>query len=175
MAERMAGAQTAMEPTQVKIVQPETLLDRFQKLTEQTSRRAFEIFEGNGRPFGTDIENWFRAESEILHPVHLRLAEKDGALIVEAEVPGFEAKDLEVSFEGNRLTISGKKETKEEQKKGTTLYEEQCSNQLLRVIELPAEVDSAKATATVKNGRLEISVPKAAKVTAARVEVKAAA
>jgi len=96
-------------------------------------------------------------------------------LIVEAEVPGFEAKDLEVSFEGNRLTISGKKETKEEQKKGTTLYQEQCSNQLLRVIDLPSEVESAKATATLKNGLLEISVPKAAKATAARVEVKAAA
>jgi HSP20 family protein len=174
MAERTAGTQTALEPTQVKIVQPETLLDRFQKLSEQISRRAYEIFEGNGRAFGKDLEHWFKAESEILHPVHLRLAEKAGALTVDAEVPGFEPKDLEVSIEGRRLTISGKKETKEEQKKGTTIYQEQCSNQLLRVIELPSEVESAKATATLKNGLLEISVPKAAKATAAHVEVKTA-
>jgi len=174
MVERTTAAQTALEPTQVKIVGPQTLLDRFQKLSEQISRRAYEIFEGGGRPFGQDLENWFRAESEILHPVHLRLSEAEDALTVEAEVPGFTPKDLEVSFEGKRLTISGKKETKEEQKKGTTLYQEQCSNQLLRVIDLPSEVDSAKATATLKNGLLEISVPKAAKATAARVEVKTA-
>jgi len=174
MAERMTGTQTALEPTKVKIVQSETLLDRFQKLTEQISRRAYEIFEGNGRAFGKDMEHWFKAESETLHPVHLRLSEKDGALTVDAEVPGFEPKDLEVSIEGRRLTISGQKETKEEQKKGTTIYQEQCSNQLLRVIDLPSEVESAKATATLKNGLLEISVPKAAKATAARVEVKPA-
>lgn len=95
-----AAMQTALEPTQVKVVEPQTMLERFNKLSEQISRRAYEIFEGTGNVFGRDLENWFKAESEILHPVHLRVAEKDGAVSVEAEVPGFTAKELEVSLEG---------------------------------------------------------------------------
>ena len=170
-----AATQTALEPTQVKVVEPQTMLERFNKLSEQISRRAYEIFEGSGNVFGRDLENWFKAESEILHPVHLRVAEKDSAISVEAEVPGFAAKELEVSLEGRRLTISGKKETTEEEKRGKTIYQEQCSEQLLRVIDLPADVDSAKAAATLKNGVLEISIPTVAKgaTAAQRVEIKA--
>jgi HSP20 family protein len=173
VSERSTATQTALEPTQVKIVEPWTLVERFHKLSEQISRRAYEIFEGKGKTFGQDLEDWFRAESETLHPLHLRMAEKDDTLIVQAEVPGFSAKDLEVSLEPWRLTISGKKETKEEQKKGKTIYEEQCSDQLLRVIELPSEINRAKATATLKNGILEINVPKTSKAATTRVEVKA--
>ena len=79
-----------------------------------------------------------------------------------------------MSLEGRRLTISGKKETTDEKKKGKTIYQEQCSEQLLRAIDLPAEVDSAKAAATLKNGVLEVSIPTVAKAATAaqRIEVK---
>ena len=159
----MAVTQTALEPSQVKIVEPRALLDRFNKLSEQISRRAYEIFEKRGKTFGHDLEDWFEAESEILPPLQLRIKETNDALTVEAETPEFSAKELEVSLEPWRLTISGKKEAKEEQKKGETIYQEQRTNELLRVIDLPAEIDSAKATATLKNRLLEINLPKVAK------------
>ncbi len=159
----MAMTQTAFEPTQVKIVEPRTLLDRFNKLSEQISRRAYEIFEKRGKTFGHDLEDWFEAESEILPPFQLRIKETDDALAVEAETPEFSAKELEVSLEPWRLTISGKKESKEEQKKRETIYQEQRTDDLLRVIDLPSEIDSAKATATLKHGLLEIKLPKVTK------------
>ena len=170
----MAVTQAALESTQVKIVEPKTMLERFNKLSEQISRRAYEIFEGNGRMFGHDLEDWFRAESEILPPFQLRINETSDALTIEAETPGFSAKELEVSLEPWRLTISGKKETKEVQKEGKTTYQQQTSDQLLRVIDLPSEVDSAKATATLKGGVLQIDLPKAVKTVTKRVDVKAA-
>jgi HSP20 family protein len=170
----MTVTQMALGPNQVKIVEPVRLLERFNKLSEQISRRAYEIFEGNGKTFGHDLEDWFKAESEILHPVHIRMAEKDDVLTVEAEVAGFSAKDLEVSVEPWRLTIRGKKETKQEQKEGKTIYQEQCSNELLRLIDLPSEIASAKATATLKNGLLEINLPKVARAATTRVDIKSA-
>ena len=88
-----------------------------------------------------------------------------GTVTVKAEVPGFEVKDLEVTLEPQRLVISGKRETKEETKKGKTVYKEQCSNEIFRAVPLPAEVDASKATATLKNGVLELQVPKSAKAT----------
>lgn len=174
MIERATATQTALEPSQVKIVEPQTLVERLNKLSDRISRRAYEIFEANGKMFGHDLEDWFNAESEILQPFDLRINEKDDSLTIEANVPGFSAKDLEVSLDPWRLTISGQKETKEEQKKDKATYQEHSSEQLLRVIDLPSEIDGAKARATLKNGRSEINIPKASKAATARVEVKAA-
>ena len=54
------------------------------------------------------------------------------------------------------------------------MYQEQCSNEILRVIDLPAEVVTSKAAATLKNGMLELQMPKSAVAKITRVEVKSA-
>jgi len=180
MAEKSAATQTALEPVPakasvpVKAIGPNDLIERFNKVYDEIAGRAFSIFENDGRIFGRDLENWFQAETELFHPLHVNVAEADGTVTVQAEVPGFEVKDLEVTLEPQRLIISGKRETNEETQKGKTIYKEQCSNEVFRAIALPTEVDASKATATLKNGVLELRVPKGAKATAGRVEVKTA-
>ena len=164
---------TQMAPAPAKAIVRQDVFERFNQIYNSIARRAFEIFEGNGRSFGHELDDWFKAESELLHPVHVRMAESDDALTLEAEVPGFETKDLQINLEPRRLTISGKKETKEEQKKRKAVYQEQCSNEILRVIDLPAAVDASKAAATLKNGMLELQMPKSAVAKPTRVEVKA--
>lgn len=175
MAEKGTAAQTALEPTALRLVEPETLFDRISRVRDSIARRAFEMFEGGGREFGREIDDWFKAEAELLHPAHVEIVETDDAVEVQAEAPGFTAKELEVSVEAGRITISGKKESTEERKKGKTIYKEQCSNEILRVIDLPAEIEPAKATGTLKNGILTLSAPKVAQAktpTATKVEVK---
>ncbi len=142
------------------------------RLYESIARRAFEIFESDGGIFGRDLHHWFRAEAELLHPVHVHIAESGDALTVQAEVPGFSANELQISLEPRRVTISGKRETTAEHKQRKTIYNEQCSNEILRVIELPEEVDPSKTTATLKNGVLEFNMPKVAKGKTTRVEVR---
>jgi HSP20 family protein len=149
-------------PASLKLVPPADLFDRMARIYDSVARRAFELFESNGRSFGRDLENWLRAEAELLHPVHVDLTETDAGLAVRAEVPGFTAKDLEVSIEPRRLTISGKRETQEERKDKKTIYREHCSDQIMRVIDLPAAVDGEKATAAIKDGLLEVNMPKVA-------------
>lgn len=145
----------------LQLVPPADLFDRMAKVYDSVAHRAFEIFEHNGRSFGRDLENWFRAEAELLHPVHIDIAETEGALSVRAEVPGFSAKDLEVSIEPRRLTITGKRETTEERKDKKMIYQERCSDQIMRVLDLPVAVDGDKASATIRNGVLELNLPKA--------------
>ena len=178
MSERATALQKTPETKEpaLRLVEPTTLFDRMNQIHDAIARRAFEIFEGSGGIFGRELDNWFKAETELLHPVHVSISETGDSLAVEAEVPGFDAKDLEVSVEPRRLTMSGKKETKEESKKGKTIYKEQCSNEILRVVDLPAEVDATKAAATLKNGVLSLALPKAAqaKAGATKVAVKAA-
>ena len=165
---------TQMAPVPTKALEQRDVFDRFDQIYNSIAQRAFEIFESNGRSFGHEFDDWFKAESELLHPVHVRIAESDEALTVEAEVPGFEAKDLQINIEPRRLTINGKKETKEEQKKGKAVYQEQCSNEILRVIDLPAQVVASKAAATLKNGMLELQMPKSPKTKGTHIEVKPA-
>ncbi|MBI3894654.1 MAG: Hsp20 family protein [Acidobacteria bacterium] len=145
-----------------KFVPAEELFARMQGVLDRVARRAYEIFENDGRGFGRDWENWFEAESEFLHPVHLDIVEAENALTVRAEVPGFNADQIEVSVEPRRLTISGKRESRSEQKKGRMVYSDRCSNQFLRVVNLPADVDADKVSATLNRGILELEIPKAA-------------
>jgi HSP20 family protein len=146
----------------LKLVPPTDLFKRVQQLHDEIAKRAFEIFDGNGRSFGRDLDDWFKAESEILHPVNVDVVESDGNLILKAEVPGFTDKELEISLEPRRVTITGKRETKEERKDKKLLYSEIRSNQVLRVLDLPAAVDAERAAATLKDGVLELRMPKAA-------------
>jgi HSP20 family protein len=146
----------------IQTTNPVDLLNQMFEAFDAISRRAFEIFESNGRSDGHDVEDWLKAEKELFHPVHLEITESDGSISVKVEVPGFNEKDLRVTMEPSRLTISGKRESSKVEKKERMTHSETCSNEVFRVVDLPAEVDTEKATATLKDGILQLTVPKAA-------------
>ncbi len=160
----------------VTITPVENLMDRINKMSQAITRRAYEIFEGNGRRFGHDLEDWFKAEMDMLHPVHVNITEAEDSLEVKAEVPGFSEKEIEISVEPRRLTITGKceAETRMEEEKSKTVYSEFCSNQILRIVDLPASVDAEKAIATLRNGVLQLTMPKTAKAKKIETKPKAA-
>jgi len=162
----MATATTAVQKPKEEIA-VKTVTDGFfedvQKAFDAISRRAFEIFERNGRVFGHEIEDWSDAEKELFHPVHLDVTETDDSFLVTAEVPGFTEKEIEITVEPTHLTISGKRGFKEEEKKGKAVYSETCSDEIFRSVTLPAEVDSEKVAATLKDGILQLTMPKATK------------
>jgi HSP20 family molecular chaperone IbpA len=151
----------------VKVVEQQSLSERANQMYEAIARRAFAIFESEGCPHGRDLEHWLKAETELLHPVPVTITETEDALTINAEVPGFSAADLQIGVEPGRLTIGGRKESKEEQRKGKAIYRDQRSSEILRVLSLPALVDASKATATLTNGVVELILPKAAKAQAA--------
>jgi len=174
MPEKSLAVQRAEERSALKPVKFESLLDRMDDVFDRINKRAFEIFEGNGRIFGRELDDWLKAEREFLHPVHVQLAESGESLDVQAEVPGFDEKDLEINVEPRRVTISGKRETSKKEKKGKTVYSETGCDQILRVVDLPAEVETDKVTATLKNGVLALTMPKVARSQSVRIHAKAA-
>jgi HSP20 family protein len=177
MPEQAKAVTTTKQPTSpapLKLVPPTDLFRRIQHLQDEIAKRAFAFFERDGRGFGRDLEHWFKAESELLHPVRVDVSESDNNLIVKAEVPGYTAQDLEVSLEPRRVTITGKRETKEERKDKKTIFSEIRSNQVLRVIDLPSSVASEKATASLRDGVLELTMPKAAPATKVQIAQKEA-
>lgn len=170
-------AATAMQPAKspIRVKQSATgdAFDQTQQSYNSIARRAFEIFDRNGRWPGRELQDWSRAESELLHPVHLEITETDDNLAVRAEVPGFSSKELKIDAEPRRLIISGKHEAQKANKKAKTLYSEQCAKEILRVVDLPEEIDNSKVTATLKDGILNLEMPKAAQAKTGHVEPKA--
>jgi HSP20 family protein len=172
MAATPVAVQRSKEQT---LAQPKTtsesLLDQIDTIFDNISRRAFELFEGNGRMFGRELEDWFKAERELLRPVRTELTESDESLEIKAEVPGFTEKELEISVQPRRVVITGKHEAADkEQKKGQIVRSETYSDQILRIVDLPVDVETDKVTATLKNGVLVLAMPKVAKARSIRIK-----
>jgi HSP20 family molecular chaperone IbpA len=149
------------EEASVQTGKPAQLIEEERNLYDRIARRAFEIFKSDGLP-SHDLADWLQAETEFLHPLHIAISESTDAVSVRADVPGFKEKNLEITVEPCRVTIAGRREAKKESKTGKTIYREACSDQILRVVGLPAAVDVNKVKTTVKDGVLELDLAKAA-------------
>jgi HSP20 family protein len=91
---------------------------------------------------------------------------------VRAELPGMKKEDIDLSLEGNTLSISGERKEEEERKEGETYRSERFFGRFQRSITLPAAVDSSKVQATYKDGVLTVELPKSEETKAKQIEVK---
>lgn len=155
-------------------VSAEHFLEDWARYTQDIGRRAFEIFNDRGRQWGHELEDWLKAESEILRRVPIEMKETDAALEIRAQVAGFTAEDLKVSVEPRRITLKGETEAKTEKKDDGKLYSEWRSNKIFRVFDLPRRVDPDNTKATIKDGVLTLILPKLADEKPNDVKVEAA-
>ncbi len=162
-------------PSLMTVTEIEGMLDRsLREIHQAISRRAYELCQSRGYYHGNDLDDWFRAESELLRFVPVEVVENENEVKVLADVPGFDPKDITVQLESNRLLIRGKTEHRQERRDGHITYSERQGNEMFRVVNLPTEVDSDKANATVRDGVLELTLPKSESAKSKRLQVKAA-
>jgi HSP20 family protein len=161
--------------TDSNLVSVHELFEHTQDVYNLIARRAFEIFESRGHTHGNDREDWFRAESELLTPVKFHLSVSGEQLTARADLPGFNNEEIKVSVEPRRLSISGKTEIhKNHQSAKHTHSPKHGQLLMLRVIDLPTEVNLSKARATFSDGTLEVVMPKATPAKSVRVETNLA-
>jgi HSP20 family protein len=97
--------------------------------------------------------------------------ETKDSYLFKADLPGVKESDLEISLTGNRLTISGKREG-EEQKEGENYYVmERTYGTFTRTFTLPEGADIDKVKAALKDGVLNLTIPKRAESQPRRVVV----
>jgi len=162
-------------PTVLTTREPASTLDHsLKEIYDDISRRAYELFAERGYQDGYHLEDWMRAESEALAPVPVEIVDNDETLTINAEVPGFAPKDLEVKVEPSRLLIRGQTETSTQRSEGKTIYTERQKNQIFRVLNLPTQVDPDRVTANLQDGILQITLHKESTTKTNKVEVKAA-
>ena len=91
------------------------------------------------------------------------VSETDENIIVKAEVPGIEPKDIDISISGDNLTIKGEKNAEKEEKGKNYHFVERSYGSFSRTIVLPASVKFEQVKAEYKKGILEITLPKSEK------------
>lgn len=117
------------------------------------------------RPLMSDFDEKFDVFPRV------DILDKDDVLIVRAEVPGVKKDDLEITIAGDRLVIEAKRDFEEEEKKEEFVRHEMAYGRLYRAVMLPAEVVGDKAKAELKDGLLEITLPKVEATTPYKVKV----
>ncbi len=99
--------------------------------------------------------------------------EKEGAIVLLADMPGTDEKDINISLEKNILTITGKVDV-EHRTESRLAYAEYGVGDYSRSFSIPDDIDRNRIEAKIKNGVLTLVLPKAEPEKARRIEIKAA-
>ncbi len=103
----------------------------------------------------------------------LDLADTKDAIVVKAEVPGIDPKEIGLSFHDQTLTIKGEKKHEKEETDEQYYRVERSYGAFARSIRLPVPVDAGHVTATFKNGVLTVKLPKGAAARGTTIPIKA--
>jgi len=138
------------------------LTNNARAMFDSIAKRAYELFETQGKHDGRSIENWLQAESELFEKPQVRVSESQDSVTVFAEIPGFAPRELEVDLEPRRVTIIGKHDstTRLGPDQRSALYT-QTSRQLFQAVDLPCEIDLNRATANLRSGVLHLDLKRA--------------
>jgi HSP20 family protein len=118
--------------------------DRFNRLFNETFSRAFGDEEGNSRAWAPAVD----------------IFENDNNIVLKAELPGVDPKDVEVRVEDNTLYLKGERKFEKEVKEDNYHRIERSYGSFARSFALPGSIDSDKVQAEYKDGILSLSIPK---------------
>jgi len=106
-----------------------------------------------------------------MRPPKVDVIDRDNTVVIRAELPGVDKKDLDVTVSDNVLTIRGVSQQERKDEKEDYYSREIRSGSFCRSMTLPNNVDSGKIEANFKNGLLELSIPKTAKSSKTNIKV----
>jgi len=158
----------------VSIRKTESLMEQIEKMHQRIMDRAFDIFRGDGEIPGRDLENWLKAERELVWKPALELTEKDGEFRVNVAVPGADAKDLQIEVTSEDLLIKAEFNHEHKEEKGEIHTCEFQSGRLFRSVRFPKPIDTEKVKAELKNGMLTITAAVAESAKANEIPVRTA-
>jgi len=127
-------------------------------MQSQMNRMFNEMLGNVGRSQGRQLEG-----ATEWAPV-VDATQKDGNLIIRAELPGVKPQDVDISLHGNVLSISGERKAEQEEERGGYYIRERSYGSFSRSFSLPEGTDESKIRARFEHGVLEVNVEGAAVV-----------
>ena len=139
----------SMDPFEMFRMSPFALLRRFMEDIEQ---QWGQLGMGQGR------QGMATTGGAIFSPP-MEVFEREGHLIVRADLPGLTKDDVHVEVTDEALTIEGERRSEHEERQGGVLHSERRYGRFRRQIPLPEGVNAEQVTASFKDGVLEVSMP----------------
>ncbi len=131
----------------------------------QSFQREFEDFWDSSAKIGRDMGSRARAslaslEGSMVPSVDLE--DKGKMFQLTVDLPGFKKEDVQIELTDDSVTVSGKRQSSEDEKGKNYVRQERASQMFYRKVTLPEEILSDQANAKLNNGVLEVSLPKKA-------------
>lgn len=124
--------------------------------------------------FGRFLPAWPFREGDREWAPAVDMIDHADEIILRADVPGLDEKDLEVTVHDGTVTIRGERKEEKEEKKEDYYCSERSYGAFARTLSLPTSVEADKVKATFKKGVLEVHLPKAKEAKGKKIEIKAA-
>lgn len=147
--------------------------------TPLSSYRSGGMEDQFGRMFENMFQDFFapltqgRWSGEDVGLPRLDVTETEQTFEVKAEMPGVKKEDVNVSIDGQRVTIEGECQQANEQRQGEqVVYSERSTRKYQRSFTLPTEVDDTSAQARLEDGVLMLSLPKKQGGTARKLTIQ---
>ena len=157
----MASEEKKESKQEVKKVETARAVSPFEEMERMFDNYFSRVWP---RPFHTEWPSFSRTAQpfEGKSP-SVDVIERDDEVVVKAELPGVDKKDIDVSVTSNTVTIKGSTSHEKKEEKGDYYRCEISSGSYSRTLSLPADVDEGKAKAKLKDGILELTLPKVKK------------
>ena len=157
---------------------------KHKEMVEAVPRHEVRLFDEMDRMFDTLLHHgWMRpfherwpewaglGERVDFATPRVDLIDRDDEILVRAEMPGVEKKDLKVDLSGGLLTIRGERRREEKTEEGEFYRSEIARGSFSRTMRLPEDVDFEKSKASFRDGILEIHLPKTRKAERRQIKV----
>lgn len=112
------------------------------------------------------------SETTLAWAPSIDVKEEPTRFVITADLPGVEAKDIDISMDRGALTITGKRQSEKKEEKDGYLRTERSSGEFFRRLMLPDTADADHISAKTDKGVLEVTIPKREVAKAKRIEVK---
>jgi HSP20 family protein len=144
---------------EIQKVTPARAVPAFDEM-DRLMERIFGEFPRRGwmRPWSARWPAW--PEMPELQMPKVDVLDRDDDVVVRAELPGVDKKDIEISTNATSVTIKATRQHEEKEEKGDYYRCEISRGACARTVALPAEVENEKAKASLKDGVLELTLPK---------------
>jgi HSP20 family protein len=138
-------------------------LRELERMRREMDRVWDSFFEGRPGKKADETGEWLPS---------LDVAETKNDLVVKAELPGMDPKDIDISLTEGVLTIKGEKKQEKEEKEENYHLIERSYGSFVRSVRLPKEVQSEKINASYKNGVLRVKLPKSEEAKKKEIKIK---
>jgi len=136
-----------------------------ERMLSDVKQRAFDLFRSRGAELGRALDDWLQAEREVLGWPAAQLKETDQAYLFQVTLPGFDAKEVQVTAAPGEIIVHAQSKQREHSGEDATIVWSQFGrNDVYRRFELAGPIDLEKVGATLEKGILRITAPKAAAV-----------